>query len=63
MQMRDREEVLLQTKYLLEPSEESQFQIAGMPEDMRGAFEYEAEEWINDIEPFFTVPEIMEIFQ
>lgn len=63
MQMRDREEVLLQTKYILEPSEESQFQIAGMPEDMRGAFEYEAEEWTNDEEPRFTIPEIRSLFE
>lgn len=62
MQDSNRNEILLSTKYLLEPSEESDFCIAGMFEDMRGAFEHESDQWVNDVEPFFTVPEIMVIF-
>jgi len=51
------------TKYVLDYNETCDFEISRMYDDMRGAFEYEADQWVDDKEPLFTLSEIYSLFQ
>jgi len=51
------------TKHVLSQEEVCDFEVSRMFDDMRGAFEYEADQWVEDQETLFTWPEIRMLFE